>query len=199
MRDTIDRHEMWTHSILGVQPAVSSGIMTNNMTVAFMTFASGITGGLLTFYLLAHNGVMMGVISAACAERGMAAALWSFVVAHGALELPAIFVAGAAGFTVARGMMFPGSLPRRLSLERAGASAARLVLGTVPVLAVAGLVEGFISPSGAPVALKVALGAALFGLLASWIALGGREDARRATGNDEPARVGGVPSPRDRS
>jgi uncharacterized membrane protein SpoIIM required for sporulation len=193
MRDTIDHHRMWTHSIVGVQPAASSGIMTNNMTVAFMTFASGISGGLLTFYLLAHNGVMMGVVASACAAAGMGMSLWSFVAGHGSLELPAIFVAGGAGFTIARGMLFPGSLPRRMSLERAGGTAARLVLGTVPMLVVAGLVEGFISPSDVPVPLKLALGAGLFALLVSWIAQGGRE--RPARGHDDPpATAGSAPS-----
>ena len=175
MRETIDRHEMWTHSIVGIQPAAASGIMTNNMTVAFITFASGITGGLFTFFELANNGVMLGVIAAACAKAGMSGALWSFVVAHGAIELPAIFLAGGAGFTLARGMLFPGRLPRRLSLERAGADAARLVLGTVPVLVVAGVVEAFVSPGDAPTAVKCAIGAALFAMLTAWIALGGRE------------------------
>ncbi len=177
MRETIDHREMWTHSVVGMQPAASSAIMTNNMTVAFMTFASGVTGGLLTFFLLAHNGVMLGVIGEACARAGMATQLWSFVVAHGALELPAIFVAGAAGFVVARGMLFPGALPRRLALERAGARAARLAVATVPMLVVAGIVEAFVSPTEAPFALKAALGSALFALWSLWIERGGRAPA----------------------
>lgn len=188
MRDTIDRREMWTHSIVGVQPAASSAIMTNNMTVAFMTFASGISAGVLTFWLLAHNGVMLGVIGEACARAHMSDKLWSFVVAHGSLELPAIFVAGAAGFVVARGILFPGALPRRVSLERAGARAARLAVGTVPMLVVAGVVEAFVSPTPSPAGLKVALGAALFALWVTWIARGGRDAA------PQPAAAAAAPA-----
>src|SRR5262245_47434877 len=62
MVDTIDRREMWTHSIVGVKPYASSRIMTNNMSVAFTTFAAGITGGLGTIYLMVFNGLLIGVI-----------------------------------------------------------------------------------------------------------------------------------------
>ena len=89
MVDTIDRHQMWTHSIVGVKPLASSAIMTNNMSVAFMTFASGITGGIGTIYMMLFNGLLIGVVGAACGLAGMSLPLWSFVAPHGVLELPA--------------------------------------------------------------------------------------------------------------
>lgn len=147
MMDTIERHKMWTDSVVSIAPAASSGIMTNNMTVAFMAFAFGITAGVLTIYIMLVNGVMLGVIATACWLNDMSLALWSFVAPHGVLELPAIFIAGGAGLRIAQGMLFPGLLSRRDSLAQAGGEAVRLVLGTVPVLIVAGCIEGFISPS----------------------------------------------------
>jgi uncharacterized membrane protein SpoIIM required for sporulation len=147
MMETIERHKMWTDSVVSIAPAASSGIMTNNMSVAFWSFASGITAGLGTVYIMLVNGVMLGVIGTACWLNGMSLALWSFVAAHGVLELPAIFIAGGAGFRIAQGMLFPGLLSRVDSLAQAGGEAVRLVLGTVPVLIVAGCIEGFISPS----------------------------------------------------
>ena len=176
MRQTIDRGHMWTHSILGIQPQASSWIMTHNISVSFLTFASGIPGGLFTFYLVAFNGLNLGIIAAACARGHMNLPFWSFVAGHGFIELSTLFVSGAAGFQIARGLLFPGFLPRRMSLERAAAGAVRLVAGVVPVLVVAGTVEGFVSPSGAPAALKLALGLSLFALLAAWVLLGGRGD-----------------------
>ena len=94
MVDTINRREMWTHSIVGIKPLASSAIMTNNMSVGFSTFALGITGGLGTIYMLAFNGLLIGVIGTACWLSGMSLQLWSFVAPHGVLELPAIFIAG---------------------------------------------------------------------------------------------------------
>ncbi len=165
MSDTIDRREMWTHSVLTIKPLASSAIMTNNLSVSFTTFAVGIIGGLGTIYLLALNGVLIGVIGAACWQAGMSLQLWSFVAPHGALELPAIFIAGGGGLLLARGLLFPGELPRREALVLYGGQGVRLALGIIPVLFVAGVLEGFFSPSSLPVAAKFACSAAAGGLL----------------------------------
>lgn len=168
---TIERKEMWTHSIISVKPLASSEIMTNNMTVAFMTYATGIAAGLGTLYMLFFNGLLMGVIGTACAMAGMSLSLWSFVAPHGALELPAIFLAGGAGFRIAHGLLFPGMLPRKESLAVAGREATALVLGTVPILVVAGTIEAFVSPTGMPIPLKFAMSGALLVLLAGYLFL----------------------------
>lgn len=171
MVDTIERREMWTHSIVGIKPIASSSIMTNNISVAFTTFASGITGGLFTIYLIVFNGLLMGVIGAACWMAGMSLKLWSFVAPHGVLELPAIFIAGGAAFRIAEGLLFPKNLTRRDSLVVAGSDAVRLVLGCVPMLIVAGLLEGFFSPSNAPIMLKFAVAGLMFALLLTYLSL----------------------------
>jgi uncharacterized membrane protein SpoIIM required for sporulation len=169
MVETIQRKQMWTHSILAVKPAASSSIMTNNMSVSFMTFASGIAAGLGTLYLLFFNGLLMGVIGVACYLAGMSGKLWSFVAPHGVLELPAIFIAGGAGLKLAQGLLFPGVLPRKQSLVRAGREATSLVIGTVPLLAVAGVIEAFVSPTGLAVHLKFLMAAALLVLLLAYL------------------------------
>ena len=73
----------------------------------------------------------------------------------------AIFIAGGAGLVIARGLLFPGELPRRISLSRAGALGVRMVLGTIPLLIVAGSMEGFVSPSNLPAPVKFAVSAML--------------------------------------
>ncbi len=98
----------------------------------------------------------------------MADQLYSFVAPHGVLELPAIFIAGGAGLLLAKGLLFPGTLPRKDSIACEGGRAAmRLVLGIIPMLIVAGTIEGFVSPSDLPSRLKYRLAAGLFGLLSS--------------------------------
>ncbi len=165
MVDTIDQQEMWTHSIVSVKPLASSGIMTNNLSVSFMTFATGIIG------------LLMGVISTACTRAGMALSLFSFVAPHGALELPAIFIAGGAGFILARGVLVPGLLSRRDALAQAGGQAIRLLLGIIPMLVIAGLIEGFISPTYIDASFKFAIGAGLFVLLVLYLLMPGRSEA----------------------
>ena len=147
MMETIEQRKMWTDSVVSVKPAASSKIMTNNISVSFAAFAYGITAGIGTIFMMVFNGVMIGVIGTACWLNDMSLSLWSFVAPHGVLELPAIFIAGGAGLRIAQGLLFPGLLSRRDSLARAGGEAVRLLLGTVPVLVVAGCIEGFVSPS----------------------------------------------------
>ena len=169
MVDTIERQEMWTHSILAIKPLASSGIMTNNLAVSFMACASGILAGLGTLYMMAFNGLMIGVVGSACQQAGLGLSLWSFVAPHGALELPAIFIAGGAGLVLAHGVLVPGLLSRRDSLVQAGGRAIHLLLGVVPLLIVAGLIEGFISPTAIQPTVKFLIGGGMFVLLATYL------------------------------
>jgi uncharacterized membrane protein SpoIIM required for sporulation len=169
MMATIEKREMWTKSIVTIKPLAASGIMTNNLAVCFTTFAMGITAGIGTIYMMFTNGMLIGVIGAATWQAGMALQLWSFVAAHGALELPAIFISGGAGLEIARGMLFPGLLPRRESLALAGGRAARLMIGIVPMLVVAGIIEGFLSPSGLATPLKFLLSGVLLVALTTYL------------------------------
>ncbi len=178
MIDTIEQHRMWTHSVVALKPLASSLILTNNISVALGTFASGIAAGLGTVAMLILNGLLIGVISTACWQAGMSSQLWSFVAPHGVLELPAIFIAGGAGLLLARGLLFPGTLPRRDSLIEAGGRAVRLVLGVIPILVIAGFIEGYLSPSDFPIPLKFALGAALGTALALYLS-SSRQDCQK--------------------
>jgi uncharacterized membrane protein SpoIIM required for sporulation len=174
MADTIERREMWTHGILAVKPLASSAILRNNLSVAFAACAMGVTAGLGTAWMMLLNGLLIGVIGVACFHAGMSVSLWSFVAPHGALELPAIFLAGGAGLVLARGILDPGTLPRREALADAGGRAIRLLLGVVPMLVIAGVIEGFVSPVTMPAAPKFVIGAAMLTLLILYLMRAGR-------------------------
>jgi uncharacterized membrane protein SpoIIM required for sporulation len=183
MITTIEHHEMWTKSIVSVKPLAASRIMTNNISVTFMAFAYGMTAGLMTIWLLFNNGLQIGVIAIACAQAHMSLDLWSFVAAHGSLELPSIFIAGGAGLRLATGMLFPGIYTRRDALKRAAVESIRLLAGTVPLLIIAGSLEGFLSPSDAPKAVKFLIGTVLFLGLGYWLTSQGPE--HRAQGSEK--------------
>jgi uncharacterized membrane protein SpoIIM required for sporulation len=148
--------------------------MTNNITVGFAMFAAGITAGLGTLWMLITNGLLMGVLAVATARAGMALQLWSFVAAHGALELPAIFIAAGSGLEIARGLLFPGMMPRKDSLRQAGNRGTKLLLGTIPMLVIAGVIEAFISPVKIAAPLKCLLSAILFTALILYLSGGKR-------------------------
>jgi uncharacterized membrane protein SpoIIM required for sporulation len=165
MVNTIEHQKMWTHSVVAIKPVASSAIMTNNLSVTFMTFAMGITAGIGTLYMIFFNGLLLGVVGTACFLNHMSLALWSFVAPHGVLELPSIFIAGGAGLRIAQGLLFPGFLSRKDSLQAAGTDAIQLIIGTIPMLVIAGILEAFLSPTSEPVLLKFSIAAGLFLLL----------------------------------
>ena len=123
---------------------------------------------------MAMNGFQIGVILTACFQHGMGLSLVSFMAAHGALELPSIFIAGGAGRRLAGGMLFPGYLRRRDSMARGGAESIRLLAGTVPLLVIAGTLEAFLSPQRVPAALKFSISAVLLTGLVLWLSEGWR-------------------------
>jgi uncharacterized membrane protein SpoIIM required for sporulation len=157
-----DRGELWTGSIVGIEPFASSSIMINNIRVSFAAVAGGITAGLITAYIIFFNGIQIGSIGALVGQSNLAVSFWAFVFPHGSLELPAIFLAGAAGFLIARALLFPAPYRRLDALKLYGQQAAQLVFGIVPMLVIAGTIEGFFSPSPViPDLFKYAVGAGL--------------------------------------
>jgi uncharacterized membrane protein SpoIIM required for sporulation len=137
-------------------PIIASHIITNNVQVAFVAFAAGITAGIFTVILLVFNGLFFGAVLGLFANYGLAGWLLTFVAGHGILELTAIFIAGGAGLLVARALVAPGDLTRRDALVLAGRHALRMVGAAVVLLCLAGTIEGLLSASDAPAALKFA-------------------------------------------
>jgi uncharacterized membrane protein SpoIIM required for sporulation len=163
-----DRQELWMGSIVGVEPFAASDIMINNIKVSFAALAGGITAGLYTTFIMLLNGVSIGAIAALVGQNGLAYPFWAFVLPHGSLELPAIFFAAGAGFLIARGLLFPGRYRRVDALKVYGQEAAYLIFGIVPMLVIAGTIEGFFSPSPVvPDLIKYLAGTGIFiGLVA---------------------------------
>jgi len=172
MIESIHDHKMWTDDIFSVLPGsvMSAAIVTNNISVAFTTFAFGLTFGVGTCYMLALNGLMLGCVSCLCARYGMLGPLLTFVTAHGVVEISVILVAGAAGLMVGGALIAPGDYTRRDALAVQGREGVKLVLGTAPFLLVVGVIEGFVSPhplipAGVKMTLGVLLGAVFYSYL----------------------------------
>ena len=179
----IHRREMWTEGIFQIMPGsvMSVAIFTNNITVAFITFALGITFGVGTCYLLALNGLMLGCVTSLCWRYGMLDKLLAFITAHGVVEISIIVVAGAAGLMLGSALMNPGDYSRRDALAVRGREAIKLVLGTAPLLVIIGMVEGYVSPQPMiPAVMKMVLGLVLGALFYLHLLLGGRVKEGRA-------------------
>lgn len=158
-----DKGELWMGSIVGIEPLASSNIMINNISVSFVAVAGGITAGLYTIYIMIFNGLLIGAVATLVGQNNLAYPFWAFVFPHGALELPAIFFAGGAGFLIAKAIIFPGKYRRRDAIKFYGSLAAQLVFGIVPMLIIAGIIEGFFSPNPIiPDPIKYLAGMGLF-------------------------------------
>jgi uncharacterized membrane protein SpoIIM required for sporulation len=131
--------------------------------VTFMAFAGGILAGLGSAWILLLNGVMLGSVVAAFANVGQALHLLTFVLPHGVIELTAICISGGAGLWMGSAFLLPGRRTRREVLVTRGREAVSLIGGTALMLVIAGLIEGFISPSELPREVKLTL-AAFFAL-----------------------------------
>ncbi|WP_017654296.1 stage II sporulation protein M [Fortiea contorta] len=161
-----DEHKLWMGSIVGIEPLASSGIMINNLSVSFAAVAGGITAGVYTTYLMIFNGLLIGAVGTLVGQNHLAYPFWAFVFPHGSIELPAIFFAGGAGFLLAKAILFPGKYRRIDALKFYGSQAVQLVFGIVPMLVIAGIIEGFFSPNpSVPSPFKYLVGTGLFMLL----------------------------------
>jgi uncharacterized membrane protein SpoIIM required for sporulation len=174
----VEEGKVWFDSILSVSPLASSRIMTNNISVSFLAFAFGMTFGLGTLYLMVFNGLMLGALAGLCHTHNLDIPFWSFVLPHGVIELTAIFMAGGAGFLLATALFAPGDLPRKEALIGRARQAGRLALGCVPLLVVAGLVEGFFSPALIPASIKFTVAGVLLALLLAYLLMPRRSSSQ---------------------
>ena len=158
----------------GAMPMLASGVMTNNLGVAFTLFASGILAGAGSAAVLVLNGVFLGAAFGLYANQQVLAVILAFVTPHGVMELTAICLAGAAGLMLGSAVLAPGRRTRRAALVERGGAALSVLGGSAALLVVAGVVEGFYSPSSLPAAAKYAFGAASAALLALYFAVAGR-------------------------
>ena len=140
-------------------PAAAAMIITNNIKVAAIAFAGGLTAGILTLLIIGFNGLDLGATAALFARHGYGTDLWATIAPHGVIELTAIQVAGGAGLILAAGYVRPGRARRIDALAANGTRAVVLMLGVAGMLVVAGLIEGFISPQRFSVATRLAVGA----------------------------------------
>jgi len=177
---SVEQGKVWFRDVYTVAPMASSTLMTHNISVTFLMFAAGITFGVGTVYLLGLNGLLVGTVAALCTNHGLALEFWSFLLPHGSLELMAVFIAGGAGLIVGHALIDPGPYRRVEIVSLRSKQAVKLVIGCIPILVIAGLVEAFFSPSPLPAPLKIIFSAVFFAALLSFLVFSGTQDGNSA-------------------
>lgn len=155
-------------------PAMATRLISNNVQVTFLAFAGGILAGLGSAWILVLNGVMLGSVAAAFANKGQSLHLWTFVLPHGVIELTAICIAGGAGLWMGSALLLPGRRTRREELVVRGREAVSMIGGTALMLVIAGTIEGFISPSELPREIKLAFATVAAMAMVAYFAFAGR-------------------------
>jgi uncharacterized membrane protein SpoIIM required for sporulation len=138
-------------------------ITFNNLRVAFLTFLLGILCGVGSIAFMAFNGIMIGVFQYYFIQRGLFWESFLTVWLHGTLEIASFVIAGGAGITLGKGLVFPGTYSRMEAFQVSARRGLRLLLGVLPIIVFAALIESFVTRyTGVPDFVKASL------IIVSW-------------------------------
>jgi uncharacterized membrane protein SpoIIM required for sporulation len=157
--------------------AFAARVFTNNAGVGALAFGTGIALGIPTVLVLLLNGANVGVAAGLFHAAGDPGHFWGLILPHGLLELTAVFIAGGAGLRLGWAIVAPGDRTRREALADEGRRSVVIVIGLVAVFAVAGALEGYVTPAPWPTWARVGTGAAVWAAICAYLVVGGRRAA----------------------
>ncbi len=136
--------------ILDDSPAmISLKLFLNNLEACIFLFLGGASAGLLTVAILSVNGVIIGVVMELVRQEQGLLFVAASLIPHGIFEIPAFITASALGLMLGQALLLElrggGDAARRAS--ELGSAFLRIV---IPLLAIAAVVEAFITPAIIP-------------------------------------------------
>jgi uncharacterized membrane protein SpoIIM required for sporulation len=140
--------------------AMAGFYISHNAGIGLQCFAFGllVVPGLL---ISAFNAIFLGAAFGYMARPDVYAQqgqnFFHFVTAHGPFELTAIVLSAGSGLRLGLAWIMPGEWSRTASLMRWGKRMMPVMMSAVIMFMIAALIEGFLSPSGAPYWLKAAI------------------------------------------
>ncbi len=124
---------------------MSVGITVNNLYVAFLTFITGVFFSVGAIVMIVRNSIMVGTFQYLFIQEGVFWESFFTIWIHGTLEISAIVIAGAAGITLGRGLVFPGTYTRLQSFQRSARRGIKIMFGIAPIFILAGFIEGYLT------------------------------------------------------
>jgi uncharacterized membrane protein SpoIIM required for sporulation len=152
----------------------STKVLINNIQVSFLAFAGGVFLCLGTAVILVQNGINVGIAGGLFAHAQEAGKFFGLILPHGLLELTSVTIAGAAGLRIGWAIIAPGDRPRSAALAEEGRRSVVIVLGLMLCFVVAGIIEGFVTPSGLPTFARVGVGTMVELAFLTWIVTRGQ-------------------------
>ena len=153
-------------------------VFTNNVRVSIMAFAVGIAFCVVTVWVLAFNGLNLGVAIGVFYAAGQPGKFWGLILPHGILELSAIIVAGAAGLQLGWTVIAPGARRRSDALVEQGKRSIVIILGLILAFGVAGMIEGYVTGSSLSTNVRVGVGITVGIGFWTWVTVFGSRAAR---------------------
>jgi uncharacterized membrane protein SpoIIM required for sporulation len=120
-------------------------LMIHNIRVMMMGYTSGLFCGVPSMYILSQNAAMVGVFDQLFASQGLGLSFWLVVFVHGTLEMTALIIGAAAGIILGKSFLFPGTIRRWDAFKNGAKDSIKIIVGLLPVLALAAFFEGFIT------------------------------------------------------
>lgn len=120
-------------------------IAYNNIKVSFIVFVLGLFTGFGTGLALFQNGVMLGAFQTFFFQYNLGAESMLAIWLHGTFEISAIIIAGAAGFCMGNGWLFPGTYSRGYAFKRGAKRGLKIIAGLIPVFLTAAFIESFLT------------------------------------------------------
>jgi uncharacterized membrane protein SpoIIM required for sporulation len=158
----------------GGDAMMASFYVYNNVGIAFRCFATGILFGLGSIFFLVYNGLVIGVVAGAVSAAGHGRNLFTFIAGHGAFELTAIVLSGAAGIAMGYALVDTGPQTRWASLRAKSGDLFRMIMGAALMLLVAAFIEGFWSRSTVLPQVKWGVAGTLYLLVLCYLFFAGR-------------------------
>lgn len=133
---------------------LAKAIFANNLLVAAALTAGGLTLGLATAWLLLINALLIGALLEHVRQEHGLLVVAAGILPHGIFEIPALLIAAALGFQLGGWLLralsgrMPGGRPAVAEFATYGLRQTRwfLVL-VVPLLAVAAVIEAYLTPA----------------------------------------------------
>ncbi|MBO6524997.1 MAG: stage II sporulation protein M [Balneolaceae bacterium] len=120
-------------------------ITFNNIRVSFINFILGIFTVFGTGWIMLKNGIMVGVFITFFQSYDLLSEAMLVIFIHGALELSAITISGAAGFTLGNSFIFSGTYKRSVAFMKGVKDGIKMLISLIPVFIAAGFLESFVT------------------------------------------------------
>ncbi len=124
---------------------MSLGITMNNLWVSLLIFTLGAFFGIGSIVVIIQNGIMVGAFQYFFVQQGLFQESFLTIWVHGTLEMSAMVIAGAAGITMGRGLVFPGTYSRIQAFQRSARRGVKIMVGIAPIIIAAGFIEGYLT------------------------------------------------------